>query len=139
MRPKKRILLIDAVEPRLSMRRFMLTINHYAVFSAGSAEEALTVAAECDPVVAVLIWPLKGARELLNKLHGDFPLTATIILAEGLKELPEAIYPHAILYGNISANAFLYRLTVLAAGKRGPRKKPVQPVSVDKDRARRIA
>lgn len=141
MRPKKRILLIDAIEPRLSVRRYLLTTLGYRVFGAGSAEEALAIAAEHYPEMeaAVLVWPLKGARDLLTELHARCPSTSTMLLAEGLRELPDSLFPDCILYGRIHANDFLDRLKMLAARKRGPKKKPVQSVSVEDAAARRIA
>jgi CheY-like chemotaxis protein len=127
MRPKKKILLIDADEERLSVRRFTLTTNQFKVFSATSAAEALSAARDFEPEVALIVWPFDGAARFVEKLRAWAPFTKTLLLAEGSQAQPEGIVTDMALWGSPSASELLDRLKTLAACKRGPKKMPPAP------------
>ena len=53
MRPKKKVLILDADETRLGVMRFMLATNGLAVLGAVDEEEAVRSAREFRPDVLV--------------------------------------------------------------------------------------
>ena len=138
-RPKKRILLIDANELRLSARRFMLTTHGYAVFGAVDVSEALQACAVHAPEVAFIVCPIPGLARLVRDLHAMFPTIRTLLFAEGLKSEPENIYTDVMLHGWPPVSEILERLKVLAARKRGPHKMPVASVGFGELPERRMA
>lgn len=69
MRPKKRVLLIDNNEQRLSVRAFVLETHHYFVAKATSVREAAETFSEARPDVVLAMVDVPGLAKLLDDLH----------------------------------------------------------------------
>jgi CheY-like chemotaxis protein len=132
MRPKKKILIVDVNEERLSTRRFLLTNKGYAVSSASSRAEALAVASGIDPALAIVVLPLPDAAQLLADLRAHAPFTHTLVLAENAKEHP-GLFADMTLWGKPPVAELLDRIAIAAACKRGPKKVPPAPVPAKQD------
>jgi DNA-binding NarL/FixJ family response regulator len=126
VRPKKKILLIDANENRLGIRRFLLETSGFAVLGAVTRGEAVAAAA-AKPELIVLNLPLPGDVELLDALRRAVPDANVLLVSEGAREAPAHICGHLCLHGRVDPAMFLESVRLLALSKRGPRKKP--PVS----------
>lgn len=144
MRPRKRILLIDSNEVRLSVRRYLLETQGFKVSAATAADEARDLAETTDPELIVCAWPLAGSSAglLLNQLHEAHPFVRIMLLAETLQSVPDDVYAAdaVLLKGDCTPFNVLERARLLSARKRGPRKMTVQSVDRMMDfAARRIA
>lgn len=139
MRPKKRILLANQNEIRLSLLRYQLTIHGYAVFSAVSAQEARTCFENYLPELLIAAFELPGLAELLADLHQHEWPCSQMVIAPARKELG-SLSADAILCDPTAAE-LLERVKLLVARKRGP--KPVRSVLSEMrlmiEQARRIA
>lgn len=125
MRPKRRILLIDSDENRMSIRRYLFITRGFAVFSAPSADEARHLIASCYPDLVVATWPLAGADlgKLLSEIHDDSPTSHLLLLAERLTEVPDGVFVDAaLLKSACSATDIIERAKLLCVRKRGPQK-----------------
>lgn len=126
MRPKKKILLIDANEERQSRLRYVLEINRYRVLGAASCAEARAIAVDFRPELAIAAWPLPAAElhaalDLMRRQAG----TASLALCEGMTEPPADLFLFVdqVCCGHkCYAAEILERARVLCARKRGPRK-----------------
>ncbi|MEW6031978.1 MAG: response regulator [Bacillota bacterium] len=93
---KERILVVDDEE---SMRELLLALfrkNGYQTAAARNAAEALVLAAEMDPTVAVIDGhiPGGGGVDLIRKFRGSFPEIRTVLMtAYDSPELLEAASP----------------------------------------------
>lgn len=144
MRPKKRVLLIDANPDRAATQRFTLEINRWRVLSATNSEEAL---AHCNhaPDVVLIVLPFAGAPELMKAIRRAAPQAASLAISQtrrtGIHEatLLGGCIADGMLYANTPQIELLERLKVLAARKRGPQPKTVQSVPAIEAEARRTA
>jgi len=133
MRPKKRILLIDSSETRLSTRRFVLETRGLAVAGASTPEEARDLANSFQPEVIVAAWPFTSGDlvRLLDQIREELPFAPSLLIAETLVEAPAVVADATVLKGSCSMAEIVERIKILAARKRGPRPgtpKPVQSI-----------
>lgn len=124
MRPKKKILLIDANENHLGIRRFLLETSGFAVLGAVTRGEAVAAAA-AQPELIVLTLPYRGDVELLDALRHATPHSKVLLVAEGAREAPVHICGHSCLYGRMDAAMLLEAVRQQLVHKRGAHKKPV--------------
>jgi len=122
MRPKKRILLIDTNEVRLSAHRYMLYIRGFAVFSAASAAEGRAACVTAAPDLVIAMAELPELRWLFGLLHDEHPGIRQIIVAPPRGEC--TIPADSILYGPSPSEIYDWA-RMLTARKRGPKKRPV--------------
>lgn len=123
MRPAKRILLIDSDEDRLSVTRFLLRTNGYAVTSTRSPDAArqLDLGGYMDAVVG--FWPLNATA--MNNVARKL-IARTVLVAEAATELPRDAFADCILLKPAYTPAeLLERLKFATARKRGPQKQEV--------------
>jgi DNA-binding response OmpR family regulator len=131
VRPKKRILVIDSSETRLSTRRFVLETRGLAVAGASTPDEARDLANSFQPEVIVAAWPFTSGDlgRLLGQLHDELPFAPTLLIAESLVESPSSVTADAtVLKGGCSMAEIVERIKILAARKRGPRPETPKPV-----------
>lgn len=142
MRPRKRILLVDANPERLSIRRLVLEIARFKVLSAENHQEALACAKQL-PDAIVMVMPIPNAPALIEALHGAAPgISSLAILEDGHTPSGEAalgFLADVMLPANTPAFYLLERLFPLAARKRGPRKKPAVSMPLVEAELRRLA
>jgi DNA-binding response OmpR family regulator len=125
MRPKKRILLVDGNENRRSVLYYTLTTHSFKVESIGSTTEALLVAAEFSPELVIGCWTPDGNLGRLFDQVKDLCPTATMLIAERLRELPDSVVADVALLGAMAYPAeILQRAKLLCQRKRGPKKMP---------------
>lgn len=144
MRPKKRILLIDANEEHRSVLTFTLKTKGFLVRGAATADEARQAAFEFSPDLVIGCWPLATSDlgELLSFIHKQNWQVRSLVLCEALREAPALLVADVILLkGFCLSEQILERAMFLSARKRGPAKfEPVGQRAVDPlDFARRIA
>jgi DNA-binding response OmpR family regulator len=122
MRPKKKILLIDADENRRSVRSFVLANRGFAVYAAANAGDARRAAKIASLDVAILVWPFDGAGALLGELHRSYPQMPSMVIGEKLAESdPRVIADAWMLKGGCSQEEINLRAKVMCQRKRGPR------------------
>lgn len=151
MRPKRRILLMDANADRAGVRRLMLQTNGYYVISAETADQAIELAAAAYPDVSLiaLSGEDQGVERLIYRLHRVTGRPVFVISQEKRSwQAEQAEWPRTgcfadgIFYANTPAAEQLERIRVICAHKRGPKpglRKPPVSVGVDEAAARRIA
>jgi DNA-binding response OmpR family regulator len=123
MRPKKKILLIDADETRCSVRSFVLANRGFRVFPVANAGDARRTAAIADLDLVMLCWPFERGDELLNELRATCAHAPSLVIAEKSREAPAGLFADAILLkGACSQPEVNERARVMCARKRGPRK-----------------
>jgi len=147
MRPKKRILLIDTVDYRAGVLLFQLETNGYAVKSAGSAEDALSIAAAWSPELVLAQYPLPqiDVAALFAAFRSSSPFTTLAILS-GAKDPLLDTKADAHIRAGAPMWEMLDKIKALAIRKRGPRQgshhsgKAVSAAGPDNaDELRRIA
>ena len=122
MRPKRRILIVDANEQRAAIWRMVLFTNGYAVRSAATAPEALKAAWDFSAEAVLLILPLPEAQSLIRQLRRTMPLARVLAYAEGMREMPGDIEADSYELGRPPVATVMDRLRALTRRKRGPRK-----------------
>jgi CheY-like chemotaxis protein len=132
MRPKKKILLVGASEDRLSILRFMLDTNGFAVTAVVGAAAAIEqLRAQTYELLFCEHWPLPGIEHLLNQAYEIDPAMRSLVLAPGLTSSPAGLNTDAVLLrGGCSSFELLERVKILTARKRGPRSIRKQPIAV---------
>ena len=128
MRPKKRILLIDADQDRRSVFNFILTTHAYAVFPASNAAEVLSAVKEFALDAAVIAWAPLESKKILLLLRKHSPYTRTLVVAEGVALRPLDAVADMVLWGRPLMCDFLEKLALVAGRKRGPKKIPPVPM-----------
>jgi signal transduction histidine kinase len=96
----RRILLVeDHADTRASLE-FLLRQNQHEVWGAGSAEEALRLAAEnkFDLVISDLGLPDRSGLELMRQLRDEFGLKGVGVTGYGMEENIEASHAAGFLY-----------------------------------------
>ena len=142
MRPKKKILLVGASEDRLSILKFMLHTNGYAVTEVLGAEPAVEhLRAQTYDLLFCDYSRLPGIEHLLDQAWEIDSAMHSLVLAPDLPASPEGLNADAVLLrGGCSSFALLEWVRRLTAKKRGPRKKmPVISVPVMCAEDRRLA
>jgi hypothetical protein len=132
MRPKRRILLVDADEDRLGIRRFVLRTHGFAVKGVSRARGAVDLLDTERPEVLVLVWPLEESEvnALLHYNANLFSSAATLLLGEDESDLPAADVRRFLLGRDCTPAKVLDAVKTCASRKRGPRagKKKVSAV-----------
>ena len=125
MRSKKRILLIDSNEARLSVRRYMLGIRGFLVFGAETIAEARGLSNTCAPELVIAASDVPNLQWGLTAMHEDAAHILQMVLHPAKGEC--SIVADAVAY-NPTAEEIYERARIMSARKRGPRKK--LPVAV---------
>ena len=125
MRPRRRILLVNANEQELGVLRFMLDNNGYKVYKALNGSIALKIFAEAhvDLVLAdYALGKMTGAElaQRMKAMGADIPV---ILLGDPAKMAQEARSALSLDKKIVPAE-LLERIKVMCARKRGPKKKP---------------
>ncbi len=140
MRPKKRILLIDANEVRQSTLRYLLDVKGYRVLSASTKEEALQILVAED-IDCVILRDRSRCQELTDL--GDALKAATRLRSGGCEHAPVLFvsafndrraddpYSDQFMWGQHPPSELIFRLRILTSRKRGPAKRPVASVIPD--------
>ena len=130
MRPKKKALLVDTDENRLSILRFVLKVHRYAVRGVDNSVSAIAEIVDWDPELIIVSTPLPSVN--LRKLFADFtnisPAMSTLLISDKSLLLDQG-YAQATLLSTVRPAELLERVKVLVARKRGPRKFPVRSVT----------
>ena len=120
MRPKKKVLLIDSEEDRLSILSFTLKVRGYAVRGVSDPAIAIDEVVNWDPELAIVVKP--GSSFDLRKFFAEFakvsPEMSTLLLSDNTLQS----YASATLPSTVSPATLLERVRMLVARKRGPRK-----------------
>jgi DNA-binding response OmpR family regulator len=131
MRPRKVVLCVAASEQKLSIQRFVLETWGYRVLGALSAGDAQRIlqGAEPDSINLMIVHlTIAGSEALLEAAVEAQPEIHTVAMSAKPDQdhncradvfLPEAFSCSAEMHE---------RLRFLSAKKRGPKKKPVEPV-----------
>jgi two-component system, OmpR family, response regulator CpxR len=133
-RPKKIILVVDDNEQTLSIRRFLLDNAGYRVLSATSGEEALNILREggIDILLTDLIMPNMDGNELIRRAKQIDPDVRTILISGTIKNHGHAYRADAFIPKGMPVRILLENVRVLAARKRGPKKKlPVELIQLE--------
>jgi CheY-like chemotaxis protein len=122
MRPKKRILLIDSVEYRAGVLLFQLETNGFAVKSASSAEDALTIASAWSPELILAQYPLPqiDVAALFSDLRSISPFTNLAILSNAKDPLLDT-KADAHIRAGAPMWEMLDKIKAMTMRKRGPR------------------
>jgi CheY-like chemotaxis protein len=125
MRPRKTILCVDDNEVVLSLRRMVLEAHGYRVQTAMSGSEAMMIFERERPylVLADLIMPGMSGDDLavrLKAIDADVPV---VVYSAATKNAETALNADAFLPKGTNPAEMLYQIKLLAARKRGPRKK----------------
>jgi CheY-like chemotaxis protein len=120
MRPKKRILIVDADETRAGIWRCVLCTSGYAVRVASTAPEALNAAWEFSAEAVLVILPVPEAQSLLRQLRQTMPLVKTMVYADGMKEAPAELAADRVQCGRPLVADIMELLRMLTLRKRGP-------------------
>lgn len=145
MRPKKTVLCVNACEFRLSRQVFLLQTHGYQVLRAESSEEALQII-ECrepgqiDVLVCDLLMPDMDGNELVRrakKMHAGLP---TVLVSDTVASFDRALAAEVFLPKGANTSAeLLERVCILAARKRGPKKKLLPVVYLPQTEERVVA
>jgi two-component system response regulator CpxR len=123
VRPRKRVLLIDANEDRSGILRFTLEeVWKYRILLAKTAEEAIyTLASEWVEIV-LLDMTIPASLPCLEKLKAIAPHIPMVLIGTMRDmEMAGTRLADAFFTRSISAMELLERLKVMSARKRGPR------------------
>ena len=134
MRPKKVILLVDANEDLLMVRRFMLeTRGNYRVLAASGSLEALqmlegSMPGAVDLLLCELVLPEMDGNELVRRAKQLYPELKAILFSATQATFSGHCAADAFLpKGGCSSAEMLERIKLLVVRKRGP-KKPTHPI-----------
>lgn len=122
MRPKKRILIVDALDCRAGILLFQLEVKGYAVKCANSAEDAIDIAAAWSPELVLAVYPQLqiDVPVLFSALQSDPDLVTAVI--SNAKDPQTQTRAHAHLSSGVPMFVMLDLIKKLVARKRGPRK-----------------
>ena len=135
MRPKKKILIVDANEQRAGVLKFALETNHFDARVCSTAAEAVEQAETWCAELAILGWPQRDldVRRVLHGVAMRFPLgnVRTLVVADSLEPAMPDLRAHRTMCAP-TMDAVLEACRYLTARKRGPRKgwQPLPPASV---------
>lgn len=124
MRPRKRILLIDPAEERLSILKYVLEINGYRALTASTESEAVATMIEDNLDMVITAGPFPNdSHAIILKLKAIAAHIPMVIIGDR-KALEGKAFPgaDAVLWRSITATELLERTKVMSARKRGPRK-----------------
>jgi two-component system response regulator CpxR len=139
MRPKKTIMCVEGSEQVLSVRKFLLETRGYRVVAMGSAMAALAYLREAAPgsvdlLMAELLMAQMDGSELIRRAKQLMPALPALLISATVTEFDRgSMAADAFLpKGACSPAEILYRVRILVARKRGP-KKQVQSVTTEKE------
>lgn len=133
MRPRKKILCVDADENALSRLKFIVETWNYRVFTS-SPESALTWIREASPnyfdlVIANVEKGDTGAGQFVAAVRKAAPQTRMLMFSRSISAYPADMRADIFLpKGSCSAFEMRDRIQTLMVRKRGPKKKPVESV-----------
>lgn len=140
MRPKKRVLLVDGDEKRVSLRKFMLATRGFAVTAVSDGDAALE-ASYARPFDAVVVDLKIGQRDkgLVADIKAIYPSTSIILMSATVHAGTIAHQADRFIgKGQYDPYVFLEAIRGMTARKRGPRK--IQPKLVSElPREERVA
>ncbi len=125
MRPKKVILLVDANEQALSVRKFMLETRGYRVAEAPNAAAALErfQSGGIDLVLSELLLPGMDGNEMVRRMKTESPDTPALLVSSTVKDFGRADAADAFLpKGAANPTEMVERIRMLLVRKRGPKK-----------------
>ena len=125
MRPRKVILLVDANEQALSVRKFMLETRGYRVVEAAGANEALERFAQggIDLVVSDLLLSGMDGNDMVRRMKADAPEVPALLVSATVKDFARAEAADAFLpKGAFSPSEMVERIRLLLVRKRGPKR-----------------
>ena len=127
MRPKKKVLILDADETRLGVMRFMLVTNGLAVLGAVDEEEAVRSARNSwlDVLVVAVGADIPEAHRVITRLRGIVPDMRVLALTDSGSDALAASDCGADLLLRLPAcgpAVVLEAVKMLAARRRGRRK-----------------
>lgn len=128
MRPKKRIVLVDADEDRLGIMRFVLRTHYFLVEGTTEVSTAREVLRNDFPELLLLVWPLEVAsiEALLRANDRQLNRSNVLLVAESEIDAPRVIANRFLLGAQCTAGNVITEAKAYAKRKRGPRKKPVR-------------
>lgn len=118
MRPKKKILLIDADETRRGILAFALQTNGYAVYQAAAIGHARAVTLPAEPEMSLILarWPLSAEEFEQLRKSTEVPCLAVLGNTDGCPEgLPRIVSP--------TMEDLLNQIILATRRKRGPKHK----------------
>jgi DNA-binding response OmpR family regulator len=121
MRPKIKILLAGASEDSISILKFMLITNGYAVSTATSADEALALLDARTFELLLCDLPLDGVDNLLSQARAINSETHSMILGATTAEVAAGMCADIIFRRIPHAAELLERVKILTIRKKGPR------------------
>jgi len=129
MRPRKKILLWSEREDQAGQLAFMLGLHpHFTVTKAVTdAEFAKSVKREWDLVIVPNAVSPRRTANRASLAHRTSGCPVLILTWEGGYAAPELQEAVTLAYGATSAE-IIQQVRTLTAGKRGPKRKPVQSV-----------
>lgn len=135
MRPKKRILLVDADEDRLAVLRFVLRTHAFAVWGTTEASEAREILRSEYPEVLLLVWPLEEAsvEALLRANDWQLNRSTVLLVAKSETAAPEITANQFLLGRDCTPAKVVEAAKFCARRKRGPRKKPASSFDPARD------
>jgi len=153
LRPKKKIVLLEADEDQRGILRYTMRIWGYKVRGVGTAAAAEMAAREYDVDIFVLRQGLPGAEmeQLVKELNWQQPKAKVLLVTPKLAFLPAEIdavrFDRVLSRGAATPMGIREALHILKQRKRGPRKgfaqrypelaaelapkKPVQSVGIE--------
>lgn len=117
MRPKKRVLLIDADIQRQAVTRFVLRTWRFEVISAAAAAEGLRLAKEERTIDAVLMWGVRGEGHAARA--ADLHQRSLLLICNG-NEASRGFAQRTLSQPKM--DVLIDALKVMAVRQRGPRK-----------------
>ena len=140
MRPKHTILLVGDSEERISVLKFMLVTNQYAVIAVSSASKALLALLPGyygRPFELLLCeLPLAGVEDLLLQGHILNSSMRSLVMGEVPAEsyaslCADVIYSNRPYREEPCMTDLLDRIKVLVARKRGPKPSRIPPAAAE--------
>lgn len=143
MRPKKKILCVDADECAVSVRKFFLEIRGFHVIPATTAQEALQLLERYHPgyldlILCDLLMPEMDGNELVRRAKQLHPGLPAMIVSGTVNAFDRAHHADVFLPKGACSPAEIYvHAKRLVARKRGP--KPALRVPSVLSQAERVA
>jgi two-component system response regulator CpxR len=132
MRPRKVVLCVTPSEQKLSIQTFVMGTWGYCVLGALSAGDALRILQEAEPGtidLMIMTLPVIRADELLEAAVEAQPEIHTLAISATPDQdhncKADVFLPEAFSF----SSELHERMRILAARKRGPKKKPVASIA----------
>jgi DNA-binding response OmpR family regulator len=122
MRPKKRILLIDADEERAGVSAFMLRTRGFAVIPVTNADQALTAVIEHELDLVLALGDFPDLNPLLMRLRAFSTARQMVYLPKA--KVPTGIIADCYFPATSTVEDLVERCKIMSARKHGPRPHP---------------